>query len=245
MKYLISAIQFITILPAGKNVEYHPVGMVPYFPLVGLIIGLLLAVFDMLIINFWPAQVVAVLDVIFLLVVTGAFHIDGLGDSADGIFSHRPKERVLEIMKDSRIGVMGLVAIVCGLAVKWGGIASLPGSGLERGLILFIIPSYARGSMIFGVKFLEYGRKEGTGRDLFDAPLEIKAFRWLTLPVLISVFLGLKGLLLNLCFVLVIYFIINFYKKKMGCITGDMLGAMTEITESMLFLLVAANIVTG
>lgn len=244
MKYLISAIQFITILPAGKRSEYHPVGMVPYFPVVGLIIGLLLAVFDGVILHFWPGQVVAALDVIFLIAVTGAFHLDGLGDAADGIFSHRPKERAMEIMKDSRVGVMGLVAIVCGLSVKWGGISSLPVSGFERALLLFIIPSYSRGAMIFGVKFLEYGRKEGTGKELFDSPLEMRAFRWLVLPAVASFFLGLTGIWLNISFCLVLFLIITFYKKKMGCITGDMLGAMTEATESMLFLLATASMVS-
>ena len=239
MKNLVSALQFITVLPVGKKYEYNPVGMIPCFPLVGLILGLLLAVFDSAVSHLWPSYVVSVLDVIFLVVVTGAFHIDGLGDAADGLFSHRPKEKVLEIMKDSRIGVMGLVAIVCGLAVKWCGISSLPDSGAERFIILLIIPAYARASMLFGIKNLEYGRTEGTGHDHFQKPLNLQSFRWLIIPVIISFSLGLRGLWINISFIVVVFLIIRLYKKTLGCITGDMLGAMTETTESLLFLLSA------
>ncbi len=241
MKNLISAIQFITVLPAGKKSEYHPTGMLPFYPVVGLIIGFLLCLFDFGAGHFWSDSVVAVLDVIFLIIVTGAFHLDGLADAADGLFSHRSREEQLEIMKDSRIGVMGLVAVLCGLGIKWGGISSLAGAGYERYVMLFIIPAYSRGAMLFGIRLLEYGRKEGTGHDQFSEPLEFFAFRWLALPVVISISLGIRGVWLNICFVLVVLFIIKVYKKKLGCITGDMLGAMTEATESLLFLLVAVQ----
>ena len=243
MKNLISAIQFISVLPAGKTHEYRPTGMLPFFPVVGLIIGALLCLFDFCAGHFWQPSVIAVLDIIFLIIVTGAFHLDGLADAADGLFSHRPKEKQLEIMKDSRIGVMGLVAVLCGLGVKWGGIVSLPATGYERYILLLIIPSYARASMLFGIRFLEYGRKEGTGHDHFKDPLLLNAFRWLTIPIVLSLVLGMSGLWLNICFVLVVFLIIKVYKKKLGCITGDMLGAMTETTESLLFLLSAACLV--
>jgi adenosylcobinamide-GDP ribazoletransferase len=59
------------------------------------------------------------------------------------------------------------------------------------------------------------------------------------IPVILSVFLGWKGIWLNIIFALITAIIILYYKKRMGCITGDMLGAMTEVTESLLFLLVS------
>lgn len=240
MKNLLSAIQFITIIPVGKNNEYNPVGMIPCFPVVGFILGFFLALFDLAASFFWPLYVVSVLDVFFLVVVTGAFHIDGLGDAADGLFSHRSKERKLEIMKDSSIGVMGLVAIISGLSLKVCGISALSESGIaERFILLMIIPAYARAAMLFGIKKLEYGRKEGTGHDHFEKPLEMKSFKWVSLPVIFSFFLGLKGLFINLAFIVVVLMIIRLYRKTIGCITGDMLGAMTEVTEASLFLLSA------
>ncbi len=234
-----SAVLFITILPAGKNTAYSPVGMIKYFPAVGLILGGLLMLFDSVVSRLWHPGVGAVLDVVFLVVLTGAFHLDGLGDSADGLFSHRSRERALEIMKDSRTGMMGLVVIFCVLAIKTAGIYSVKtsGSAVQILALLLIVPSYSRGSMIFGIRFLSYGReKTGTGLDLFEESIGIKDFSLLLIPMAISLFLGYKGLVLNIVFFVVLFIILSFYKKKLNCITGDMLGAMNETMEAVLFL---------
>jgi len=237
MKSLIAAIQFLTILPLGKPGTFDPKRMVPFFPVVGIILGVLVSAFDQAVLRLWPGPVAAMLDVVFLVVVTGAFHLDGLGDTADGLLGHRPKEKALSIMKDSRIGVMGLVAIVSGLSMKWGGIMGLDA---HRSLLLVIIPAYARGGMIFGIRFLEYGRPDGgTGHALFGTTLKLWNFWGLLIPVTISLFLGWRGIWLNLIFVIITATVLLYYKKRIGCITGDMLGAITEITESMLFLLVS------
>ncbi len=236
MKKLISAIQFLTILPAGKPGIFDAKGMIPFFPLVGIILGLMVAIFDRLALMLWPEQVVAVLDVILLVVLTGSLHLDGLGDTADGLFGHRTREKALAIMKDSRIGVMGLVAIVCALAIKWGGIAGLDA---HRSLLLLIIPAYARGGILFGIKFLKYGRPEGTGHAFFGETLKLSAFWGLLIPLSISIFLGWKGLWLIFVFIIITASILLYYKRRVGCITGDMLGAMTETLEAVLFLMVS------
>ena len=239
MKRLIAALQFLTIIPLGKSAIYDPKGMVPFFPVVGIIIGGLLSIVDYIALIFWPDPVTAVLDVVFLVVITAALHLDGLGDTADGVLGHRNREKALMIMKDSRIGVMGLMAIVCTLAVKWGGIMHMSN---HRMLLLVLIPAFARSGMIFGIRFLKYGRPEGgTGYDVFGEPLKWSAFQWMLIPITLSIFLGWKGIWLNLIFAVLTISIIFYYKKRMGCITGDMLGAMTEITESLLFLFVSIS----
>jgi adenosylcobinamide-GDP ribazoletransferase len=234
-----SAILFITILPAGRNAAYSPMGMIRFFPVVGLIIGALLVLCDLAVSRLWASPVAALLDLLFLVAVTGAFHLDGLGDTADGIFSHRSRERALEIMKDSRTGMMGLVAVVCGLAIKLAGIWSVKTTGtpVQILILLFIVPAYSRASMIFGIKFLRYGRKgEGTGKDHFGRPIRLNDFFYCLIPLFFSLFLGYKGLVLNIVFFIGVAFILVFYKKKMNCITGDMLGAMNEVMEAVLFL---------
>lgn len=237
MKRFIAAIQFITILPSGKPVPFVPHKMVPFFPIVGLLLGILVAVFDLAALQLWNPSVVAVLDVLLLVVMTGAFHLDGLGDAADGLLGQRSREKALAIMKDSRLGTMGLVAIVSALAVKWGGIVSLDA---HRSLLLILVPAYARGGMIFGIRFLEYGRPDGgTGLDFFKEKVQNPAFAGMLLPLLFSVLLGWKAVWLNAGFIVMIALILFYYKKRLGCITGDMLGAITEITESGLFLLVS------
>jgi adenosylcobinamide-GDP ribazoletransferase len=180
MQGLMSALRFMTVLPLGKSGTFHPDRMAANFPVVGLVIGLLLVGFDRIVSGLWPKPVAALLDVIFLIFVTGAFHLDGLGDAADGLLGHRSKERALEIMKDSRVGAMGLIAIFCGLSMKWGGIMSLEE---DRQIFLIIVPAYARGAQIFGIRFLQYGRPGGgTGHALFGSTLKPAAFLGLLVP---------------------------------------------------------------
>jgi len=236
MRNLISALQFITIFPLGKARDFDPPKMVPYFPLVGILLGLLVALFDAVVIRFWTPPVAALLDVILLAVLTGAFHLDGLGDTADGLLGPRSRDTALEIMKDSRLGTMGLVAILFGLSLKWGGVASLDA---HRSLLLIMIPAYARAGILFGMRYLPYGRSDGTGKPFFGEKIALKRFWALIFPIGLSLIFGLKAIWLNLAFGMIIVMILLFYKKRMGCITGDMLGAMVEITEAGLFLMIS------
>jgi adenosylcobinamide-GDP ribazoletransferase len=237
MRDFLSAVQFITILPWGRTERFDPQRMIPYFPIVGIVLGVLLALFDYVAVSLWGKPVASLLDVIFLIVLTGAFHIDGLGDAADGLLGQRPKEKILLIMKDSRLGTMGLVAIVAGLSIKWAGIAGLDAN---RPLLLIIVPAYARAGMLFGMRFLEYGRPAGgTGVDFFKHELKPSAFWGLSGPVLLSLLLGWQAIWLIICFAAITAGLIRYYKRRLGCITGDMLGAMTEILEPCLFLLVS------
>ncbi len=234
-----SALQFITILPTGKNSNFSPSGMIRFFPVVGLVIGALLIVFDLIVSMFFYQGIVVLFDVLFLVAITGAFHLDGVGDTADGIFSHRSRDKALLIMKDSRTGMMGLVAVVCTLAVKFAGIYSVKVycSGFSAMLFFLIIPAFSRASMIFGIKFLKYGRDSGTGHDFFERELGLKDFIWVLIPIVLSFFTGYKFIIINFSFGLIVFIILCFYKEKMNCITGDMLGAMTEVTEALLFVI--------
>ena len=217
--------------------------MIAYFPLTGLLIGLLLALFDALAVRAWSPATAAVLDILLLAVLTGALHLDGLGDTADGLLGHRPRERALEIMKDSRMGAMGLVAVIGCLAVKWAGIGGITEN---RFLFLMIVPAWARAGMLFGIKYLPYGRPGGgTGYALFAEPLQWFDFRWLLLLLPLTLIAGRPGIGLLLTFAIATTFLIGYFGTRMGCITGDMLGAMCEITESTLFLAASATLMGG
>lgn len=237
MKHLRSAIQFLTILPVGRIDEFNPNGMMTCFPLAGLALGIILAGAHLVFAQLWPESTATLLDIVLLAALTGALHIDGLGDSADGLYGQWPREKALAIMKDSRIGTMALTAIVCTLAVKWAGLNSICHNRL---LYLIIIPAYARTTNLFGIRLLPYGRPDGgTGKDFFNEPLTLKSFRYFLIPLILSLFLGWRAILFNAVFGLTILAIIGYYRKKMGCITGDMLGAMVEIVEAALFLTAA------
>jgi len=239
MKGLFSAIGFLSILPARRTGVFDPRPMIPWFPVVGLMLGALLAVFDVLTLRLWPAPVSAMLDVALLAVLTGALHLDGLGDTADGIFSHRPRETALAIMKDSRVGAMGMIAVILTIGLKWAGLSAL---GAQRAMVIIVVPALARAAMMFAIRFLPYGRPEGgTGRDFFGVPLRWRDFWAVLLTIVLSLFLGAVGLRLVAGFLIVTGGLLLFYKRQMGCVTGDMLGAMTEVNEAALFLLAAAG----
>lgn len=241
-----ACLAFITVLPAGKKPPYSPVGMVRFFPVVGMVVGVLLVMVDTVVSGLWAPPVAALADLVFLVGVTGAFHLDGLGDTADGMFSHRGRDRALEIMKDSRTGMMGVLAVVLGLFLKLAGIWSVKttGSGFQTAGILLVVPAYARASMIFGIRFLNYGRRDkGTGKDLFNRPMGLPDFMFCLIPLGLSLFLGSRGLAINLGFCLGTFVILRFYKKYMDCITGDMLGAMTEVMEAWLFLVAGTALI--
>jgi len=236
---ILAGIQFLTVLPCGPVQKLDTQRTLPYFPLCGLLIGAVLAAVDAGASALWSRPVVAVVDVVALAWITGALHLDGLGDTADGLYGQRPVEKALAIMKDSRIGAIGMVVVVCVLAIKWAG---LTGIGNDRCLWLILVPGIARSTVLFGVRALPYGRPDGgTGLSFFDHPLRWSNF-WglaLTLGIALGV-AGWGGIWIGLGFFTIVTGTLLYYRKKIGCITGDMLGAMIEITEAGLFLLLAA-----
>lgn len=239
MNAFIASLQFISAIPLGRPRPFDPKGIIVHFPLAGLAIGLMLALFDLVASAVWPPVVAGVLDVALLAAVTGAFHLDGLADTADGLYGHRERETALAIMKDSRVGAMGLVVVACILLIKAVAVGSIAHG---RFLALMIVPAYARSAMMVGIRFLPYARgKEGTGSAFFETPLSAVDFKYVAAPVILSLFLGWRGLLLNLFFAAATIAMIWFYRKKLAGITGDLLGAMTEITEAVLFLAVCAG----
>ncbi len=234
MQGLKNAIQFLTILPLGTSSSFDAGRMLPFFPLVGLLIGGLLVGVDYLACLWWNRIVASLLDVFFLIWITGALHLDGVGDTADGLYGQRSREDALAIMKDSRIGAMGSIAILSVVLLKWIALSSVIDG---RSLVLLTVPAFGRCAQLVGMRSLPYGRQEGLGRTFIEAPMHWYGFLLILLPVGGAAFLGIQGLVLLAGFILVTLGTLAFYKRRLGCITGDMLGALCEVCETGLFLL--------
>ena len=115
MKTFILALQLMTRLPINKEIQVTDARLirgVMYWPLVGVVTGVIDCIVFVLLSFFVPKSVAAVFAVLCQLCVTGGFHLDGLCDTADAIYSARTRERMLEIMKDSRIGTNGVIAAI-------------------------------------------------------------------------------------------------------------------------------------
>jgi adenosylcobinamide-GDP ribazoletransferase len=234
-----SSVQFLTIIPWPGEASFDARAALPFFPVCGLGIGVALVVIDALASLLWTKPVVAMIDVVALAGITGALHLDGLADTADGLYGRREPEKVLSIMKDSRVGAMGLVAVVCCLALKWVAIAHI---FAHYKIWLFIVPAYARAAVLFGTRFLPYGRPGGgTGQPFFNPPLQARDFWSLGLLVPLSMLVSWHWFTLNLGFAVIVLTTLWWFRRKINCITGDMLGALIEITETGLFILAAIH----
>ena len=246
MKSLFAALQFLTVipLPGGKKIgEQEIAGSLPFFPVVGLVIGLVAAAGDFVFAALFPPGIAAVLTVLLFVLITGGLHLDGLADTADGIFSVRDRERMLAIMRDSRIGTMGVLAIVFVIALKIAALAPL--AHVQRlGIILFM-PIAGRTAMLLMLTALPYARKDGGLASLF-----IRRRSWLH-PAFALIFLMISGwlltaggwlptpetgLILITSGVATAALVTAWVYGKLGGFTGDTVGAAAEITETVVAL---------
>ncbi len=235
IKDLVATLNFLTAIPFFRDVnrEFRAEKMRFFFPLVGIIIGVLIALFEFFSQSFLSHISRSWMDVVFLILITGGLHVDGLMDTADGLFSHRSKDQKLSIMKDSRVGAMGVMATIAVLGIKFVGLADIYEN---RNLLLMLIPAYSRTSMVFGMRFLPYCRKMGTAHGFFSKPVMASEFLLFFIIIFLSWIVSWKMIFVTISFFIALSIILLFYKKELGCITGDMLGGMCETIEAIMFL---------
>ena len=234
MKRFLAAIQFLTILPlpAGWSPDARALGgSLPFFPVVGLAIGMVVTLADGVLGQILPLAVTSVLTVILLIAASGALHLDGLADTADGLFSARPRERVLEIMHDSRTGPMGVAAIVSVLALKIAHFTSL--AAPERWWILVLTPVAGRCALLLHLSLLPYLRPEGGLATVFHQNRSRGQALWAILFLLGLGTLsgGFAGFLAAAAAALAALLLAAYLRRRLGGLTGDTLGAACELTE--------------
>jgi adenosylcobinamide-GDP ribazoletransferase len=232
---------FLTVLPAARGRGWQGAAMLPWFPVAGLMMGGAWAAFDRLVAGALFADPLrAGLDVLFLVVLTGGLHLDGLADSADGLLSHRGPERALEIMKDSRTGTWGVAALILVLGLKT--LALWQVLAIHGSFALVLIPAYGRTAMLAGFEALPYGRRqEGIAYEIFQSRDWRRYLPGVGFLVLVSLGLGAGGwLAVNFGCIAATGLMLWWYRRSLGCITGDMLGALGEVTEVVLLIVLAA-----
>lgn len=237
------ALGFLTVLPVGRNLPCDGpllARSMALFPAVGLLLGLLLALSNWALQLILPPLVAAPLLVALLAWLTGAMHLDGLADLADGLAGGQDRESRLRIMKDSRIGAIGAVALVLLLLLKVLAIHSLPAPLQSPALVL--MPAAGRWLQVVLAALCAYARPEGgTGGAFVEnvgAPQVLYA--GLTLALAALVLFGLKGLGVLLGLGLLAVWLLRLCNSRLGGVTGDALGAATELAEVAGLLLVLA-----
>jgi adenosylcobinamide-GDP ribazoletransferase len=239
MKNFILILQFMTRIPININLEVKREDFgksVVYFPLVGFIVGL----FDLLVFyissRLFPPMISSVFVVLSHIVITGGLHLDGLGDTVDGIYSGRDKERILEIMKDSRTGTFGVLALIIILLFRFAILVSLRGESLYRAVV--IAPIIARTLMSLLMYKRPYAReKQGLG-DLFIGQITRKTLIiTLILGTIFTIIMGsYRGIIAMVVAVIFVLGFRSYVEKRIGGITGDILGASVEISEIIVLL---------
>jgi adenosylcobinamide-GDP ribazoletransferase len=239
LKFL-AALRFLTIIPipGRRRISSEELGRsIVYFPVVGLIIGLILVGLSLLLMLFLPSALVAVLLLAALVAISGAFHLDGFVDTCDGMAGGKTVEERWRIMKDSRVGSFGIIGVCLLLLVKYVSLSNVPDSWLVETLVL--MPVISRWAMVYAIFAYPYAKPSGLGKT-FKQGARWWRFLIATVITLVVVFvLGrLTGLILMLAIWVVVVAMAAYLKTKFGGLTGDTYGAINEVAEVCFLILV-------
>ncbi len=240
MRFL-SALSFLTIIPLPFPREpsaEETGGSTAYFPVVGVIIGLVLAGLKWLLSLFLPAAVVNGLLLVAMVVISGALHIDGFVDTCDGLGGHKTVEERWRVMHDSRAGAFGIVGAVLLLLVKYISLSSVPAAWLMATLVL--VPVVSRWAMVYAVFAYPYARPEGLGKvfkretdwrglALATAVALVVAIGWARLADITYFYLAGLALMLGIWAMVAVTGV--FLKRRFSGLTGDTYGAINEVVE--------------
>ena len=235
MKEFFSALSFLTLIPvpakwAGD--EHALAGAAWYFPLVGILIGGLTAGVVVLASPFLPPWPLAFCAVAVLGGISGGLHMDGLADTADGLFSARPRERMLEIMRDSHVGTMGALALIFVIGTKASLLATVAGHGPGTVLdVVFLMPVAGRCATLLCMTLIPYVREEGLASLFWERTWPRFALAMLVLFAAGWAAGGWVGIAAVLVCLVVVGAFTLLCHMRLGGGTGDTLGALTELAE--------------
>jgi len=269
MKGFLLLLSFMTRIPVPKT-EYDEEKLgksMKYFPVVGIIVGFILLFFCIIFnfifknLNYSTALPLMILVVILTdLITTGALHLDGLADTFDGIFSYRSKHKMLEIMKDSRLGSNGALALILYFLLKFVLFYSLIIESRE--LTLYAIMTYpvvSRFCSVVSCASSPYARGSGMGKTFVDNTktcglivatiitllytigmlfIPFILFTNYSLPIQFMIQTILVIVIIVALLALFAYAFSKLIERKIGGITGDTLGALLEISSLVYIFLI-------
>jgi adenosylcobinamide-GDP ribazoletransferase len=234
MKDFLQALSFLTILPVGPCAlleERNLARSMAFFPLVGLVIGLFLALGYYLFSFLFLKSLVLWLTLGLLALLTRGLHLDGFADTLDGLATGGSKDRILEVMRDSRIGAFGVIGLILLIGAKYFALDQILDSSIYNSLILMTV--LGRNSMVLVCYRSAYARPDG---GLAKPFVENLKFHELIISLasafgIAFILLGVKGILVFLGVCLFNLGYRFFFIRKLGGVTGDILGTANELSE--------------
>lgn len=244
LKSLAAALSFLTIIrvPFAQSIlgPAELAASFSCFPLAGLILGFIYSGTAMLLAGHVPALVLSVIVCALMVVLTRGFHLDGLADLGDGIWGGATPERRLDIMKDSRVGTFGVLALVLAVSFKIASIDSLISAGNYKPLLL--APVFARFAMVAAAHGSNYARRDGLGRPFLE---HMRTGHLLTAAIFCLAAALAAGPRYTFYFVPALAaaaFFRYFSRRLLGGVTGDVFGALSETTEVLILVLGACSL---
>ncbi|HLJ86145.1 MAG TPA: adenosylcobinamide-GDP ribazoletransferase [Candidatus Angelobacter sp.] len=244
------AFQFLTRLPIpGNHHEKTSISQAAvYFPLVGLVVGAGAAALHRILGGRVNASVMAVVVLVYLVLITGGLHEDGLADVADGFGGGWTKERILEIMRDSRVGAFGALAIALSALARYSLLSSLAddarvvspagfsilGSHTPSRFAAYVIAAHVlcRWTTLPLAYFLPAARTSGQGASVARQISSTSVLLGTILAVAICYFFLRSALLVPLAVTLAVTLLSGlYYRRRIGGVTGDCFGATNQVAE--------------
>jgi adenosylcobinamide-GDP ribazoletransferase len=234
------AAQFLTRAPVPRTCAAGPDALAEatiFFPIVGLLVGLGAASLNLVLSSYVSRNVVVVLILLYLVAVTGGLHEDALADAADGFGGGWNKDQILNMMRDSRIGSFGAVAVTLSLLARFVFLASLPRETFNGFLVA--------GQVISRWTALPLGFFLPSARGLEGLGARVAGeIRFLSLAIGTAITWGIVWVALGpvrCLWTIMASFIVTgataaTYRRRIGGVTGDCLGATNQITEAAVYL---------
>jgi adenosylcobinamide-GDP ribazoletransferase len=236
----LAALQFLTVIaiPWRREIQAGELERsAAYFPIIGLIIGLLLVGLDLLFGLLLPPMLVAALLVAFLVIISGAIHLGGLADTCDGLVSPSKVGEEQQVTHDSRPGASGIAGIVLLLLLKFVALTNIPEASKITALIL--MPVISRWTMVYALFAYSSARPSGLG----------KAFKqgttWPRFTVATVITVAIAAIIAHLIGLAILFLVwvvavvmAAYFKSKFSGLTGDNYGAINEITEVSVLILI-------
>ena len=240
MRDFLQALSILTILPFGQSLSHEDKRLarsMAFFPLVGLVIGLFLALGYFLLLFLLPRAFVLWLTIGLLALLTRGLHLDGFADTMDGLASGGSKERILEVMRDSRIGAFGVISLILLIGGKYLALDQISNLSVPYSLILMAV--MGRNSMVLVCFRSPYARP---GEGLAKPFTENLGYRETALSLasglgIAWLAMGVKGILVFLGIGLFSLGYRYLFIKKLGGVTGDVLGGANELSELLCLIL--------
>jgi adenosylcobinamide-GDP ribazoletransferase len=250
------ALQFLTRVPVPRWVGFEPGWLnesARHFPAVGLVVGAVGAVVLWAAAHAWTAWIAVLLSMAATLWATGAFHEDGLADTADALGGHTTKDRALEIMKDSRIGTYGTVALVVVLALKGAALHAMALRDLMAALAaLPLAHAWSRAAPVVLLALLPYAGDEAHAKAKpmarqVDARSVVVALAWAVAAGLAAGVAWGGAVLMTaaLAALAALTLLGRTWWRRLGGYTGDTLGATQQGVELVVLLVLSALLTRG